>query len=184
MNYNYDLGFNVDRYKLAEIFNNIPGYSASFDNTINHMVSIKKPYYIPPEHDVLRKKDKVKCNSFRVYKTGLVTQSGPNEDIMEPAYIDFNQIIMQIRDQIEREGGEVTLRFREFTNEKQEMVQINGIFYPREDLLANAEPGSILRPFDVITIEPKEHFYVTSNESDYYSYDTTLDDVLGCSDDE
>ena len=58
------------------------------------------PYKLPEGQKSLRKKDKVPCHTFIVYKSGIVTQSGPGEELMEEVYYKFMGIIKDILPQI------------------------------------------------------------------------------------
>jgi len=111
VNYNFHIGFNVNRKNLAEYINGMYGFHASFDNSINHSVTIELPYEPSEEQSMIRKKKKVFRHTFLVYKSGLVTQSGPNEDLMEDAYNLFIQAIHEIRSHVERPGI-ITIRYR------------------------------------------------------------------------
>lgn len=97
VNFNYSLGCKIDRHMLKKLINEYDGFYAQFDNSIVHYVTIKCPYESP---DVKKKKNKVKCHSFLVYKSGLVTQSGPNEDLMKEVYQKFMNIFSEIHDQV------------------------------------------------------------------------------------
>lgn len=98
VNYNYDLGFNVDRWELCTRINGYRGFTAQYENTTDHSVTIHLPYDIP-DHlvDVISKKNKSTKHTFLVYKSGLVTQSGPCEELCREAYNYFNDIIRRIR---------------------------------------------------------------------------------------
>ena len=98
VNYNYDLGFDIDRWKLYSHINGLNGFSARYENTTDHCVTIQLPYEIP-DHllDVIVKKNKTQKHSFLVYKSGLVTQSGPCEELSREAYNLFNSTIKTLR---------------------------------------------------------------------------------------
>jgi len=99
VNYNYALGFNIDQWKLAQKINGLHGFQARFENTVDRSVMIKLPY-IPKSSRLSRRKDKIPCHTFMVYKKGLVTQSGPNEELMADVYYLFNSTIDEIKDDI------------------------------------------------------------------------------------
>lgn len=44
VNYNYDLGFNINRPALARLFDGLDGFTARFDNAVEHSVTIELPY--------------------------------------------------------------------------------------------------------------------------------------------
>jgi hypothetical protein len=94
VNYNYHLGFNVNRQRLKDVFDAVGGgWCVRYDPLIDHTVTIQIPYQVPPEAEFMRKPDKVHCHTFMVQKSGVVTQSGPDETIMKPAYYVFMNII-------------------------------------------------------------------------------------------
>lgn len=104
VNFNYDLGFNVSRLALIHKINGLNGFTARFRNTADHNVTIELPYEIPKDMKIIRRKDRVPCHTFLVYRSGLVTQSGPNEELMKPAYKLFNATMNSIRSEISRPG--------------------------------------------------------------------------------
>lgn len=104
VNFNYDLGFDVNRWELYRHINGRNGFKARYDNTVDHSVTIELPYEVPAHMRITRRKDKIPCHIFIVYKSGLVTQSGPNEELMRTAYNLFNSTINEIRSLIIKEG--------------------------------------------------------------------------------
>lgn len=98
VNYNYDLGFDINRGELTRRIHKFGEFSAIYNNMAGHNVTISLPY---KEHgdDVCRKKD-TKLIKFIVYHSGKVTQSGPSEDLNEEAYNKFIEAIDIIRPHI------------------------------------------------------------------------------------
>lgn len=102
INYSYNLDFTIDRLALAEAINGLNGFVARYDNTVQHNVTVILPYDDPA-------KTKKKCrHCFIVYRSGFVTQSGPDRDRMRQAYNLFRQTIEQIRPIIENPRKQVT----------------------------------------------------------------------------
>lgn len=101
VNFNYSLGCEIDRHQLKTLINQYDGFYAQFDNSIVHYVTIKSPYECD---DAKKKRNKKSCHSFLVYKSGLVTQSGPNEQLMKEAYKKFMDIFQEIKDQVKIES--------------------------------------------------------------------------------
>lgn len=116
VNYNYDLGFDINRWALAQRINGFNGFISRYNNTVDHSVTIELPYELGPNMKNPRRKNKVPCHIFIVYKSGLVTQSGPNEELMRDAYNQFNQTINQIRPLIIKLGESRPLRFKPVRN--------------------------------------------------------------------
>ena len=112
INYNYDLGFMINRQMLVTMINREKGspFLARHENLIDHNVTVEYP--IESLRHV-KKKGKNPCCTILVYGSGLVTQSGPSEEIMRQVYDQFNDIIRQIRpyvekvERVERSGKEV-----------------------------------------------------------------------------
>lgn len=92
INYNYGLGFTIDRVKLRDFFSMREGFFARYDNTTEHIVTVEVPYDY-----VKKKKNKIPKITFLIYTSGLVTQSGASEDIMEKIYYDFMNVIKDIK---------------------------------------------------------------------------------------
>jgi hypothetical protein len=81
-NYNYSLGFKVNRWLLRQAVNGHDGFIASYNNSTQHHVKIQLPFEdfeYENYKDVSREKKKqkkIKYHSFFIYKSGIVTQSG------------------------------------------------------------------------------------------------------------
>lgn len=112
VNYNYDLGFSVRRYELVRQINGRNGFFARYNNSIEHNVTIELPYEVPEQHKAMRKKNKNPCHIFLVYMSGLVTQSGPGEELMRDAYYRFNETINSIRHLIFKDELPRTLKYK------------------------------------------------------------------------
>lgn len=112
VNYNYDLGFHIDRYQLVTRINGLNGFYARYDNAVEHNVTIELPYEVPANHRAMRRKNKHPCHTFLVYMSGLVTQSGPGEELMREAYYRFNATINSIREHIMKPNIPRSLKYR------------------------------------------------------------------------
>ena len=78
-NYNYSLGFRVNRWVLRQTVNGKDGFIASYNNSTQHHVKIQLPfedYEYEIGKDEKKKQKKIKYHSFFIYKSGIVTQSG------------------------------------------------------------------------------------------------------------
>lgn len=111
INYSYSLGMSVNRWKLASTINGRDGFIVKYNNTTDHCVTISLPYELTEEMKKIRRKNKKTCHTFMVYKSGTVTQSGPNVDMMREAYEKFRNIIKSIKDEISNEGKEFNLKY-------------------------------------------------------------------------
>lgn len=114
VNFNYDLGFSINRWELSKNISQFPGFISRYDNTTDHSVTIQLPYELTDEMKKTRKSKKKPYHTFIVYKSGLVTQSGPNEELIEGAYIYFNRAIQNLRPLIGK-GGTGNIRKIKYT---------------------------------------------------------------------
>lgn len=110
VNYNFELGHRIDRYQFATMINGRNGIHSRYDNMANHNVTVE----IPLENEVLlaeeikriqlitsnkatSKPSKSKKQiTIMVYRTGKITYSGPNEDIMRKYYNIFMDEVAKI----------------------------------------------------------------------------------------
>jgi len=117
VNKNYNLGFLIDRHALAKYLFNYKNFVTYYDPAANIYVKVNIPFYITEGSNIHRKtKKKPKKDEngniipeehyhrFMVYKTGSVTQTGPNLELTEIAYKEFRDAIELFRDKIEREA--------------------------------------------------------------------------------
>ena len=101
-NYNYDLGFLINRDELAQRLKNETNFVVIYDNSVNYYIKIELPYIRDESFDKIRKKPKVPKHTILVYKSGKVTQSGPGYDLMKICYDKFRIEICKFRPYIER----------------------------------------------------------------------------------
>lgn len=101
VNYNYSLGFEVNRTMLNKYIDGRNGFISRYNNALASSVTIELPY--PPRGDAVarRRKNKIPHHTLLVYKSGSVTQSGPGEALMRDAYYLFMETIREIRNFIE-----------------------------------------------------------------------------------
>ncbi len=104
INYSYSLGMSIDRWELANNIGGKYGFIARYNNSTDHCVTISLPYKII--------KKKTKCHTFMVYKSGIVTQSGPSIDTMYDAYYLFMNTIMEIRQYIIQNDKSFNLKYK------------------------------------------------------------------------
>lgn len=97
VNYNYSLGFEVDRAKLNTFINNNNGFISRFNNEFANCVTVELPYEPPSGAAIKRRKNKIPHVTFLVYHSGSVTLSGPGGSIMEDAYYLFMHTIESLR---------------------------------------------------------------------------------------
>lgn len=100
VNYNYYLGFRVDRMALNELINGRDGFMSRFNHEMAHAVTIEMPYESPQGSNTKRRKNKVPHHSFMVYTSGAVTQSGPGPELMRDVYYKFMKCIHDLKDHI------------------------------------------------------------------------------------
>jgi len=112
INYSYSLGMAIDRWKLANCIQNLNGFKARYCNSTDHSVTISLPYELSEEERGSRRKNKPTRHTFMVHKSGIVTQSGPNIDLMRGAYYRFMVTINQIRKDIIQKNKPFNLKYR------------------------------------------------------------------------
>jgi hypothetical protein len=105
VNYNYDLGFDINRGELTKRIHMYNEFTAIYDNMVGHNVTISLPYKTQST-DICRKRD-TKLIKFIVYHSGKVTQSGPSEELNEEAYKKFIETIDIIRPHVAKQKTDV-----------------------------------------------------------------------------
>jgi hypothetical protein len=98
VNFNYSLGGPIDRFELMKHFNGKGNFYSHFDNSTEHYVTIELPYKV--KDPSRKKKSKKPCHTFLVYQSGLVTQSGPDEEMMKEAYLEFMAVYEDVREMV------------------------------------------------------------------------------------
>jgi hypothetical protein len=101
VNFNYSLGGAIDRFELMKHFNGRGNFYSHFDNSTEHYVTVELPYVV--KDPLKKKKSKKPCHTFLVYQSGLVTQSGPDEEMMKEAYLEFISVYEEFKDAIVKE---------------------------------------------------------------------------------
>lgn len=99
VNYNFYIGFAVDRWTLCrEIRNlNIKGVKTRFLNTVDNSARITIEYEIPEYlKDYIRKREEKKRFTILVHKTGQATLTGPHPDMNKSAYCYFMKILSMV----------------------------------------------------------------------------------------
>lgn len=101
VNYNYPLGFQVDRTALNRLINGRSGFVSRYQNALANCVTVELPYTPSDETKMKRRKNKIPHHTFLVYRSGSITQSGPGGEIMRDAYYSFMNLISELKPQIE-----------------------------------------------------------------------------------
>lgn len=103
INYSYSLKMNIDRWSLAQLIDGHEGFRARYNNTTDHHVTVTLEYTANPEESISRKG--LQNHTWMIYKSGIVTQSGPSPALMAPVYYKFMNFIESIKDQIVIKDG-------------------------------------------------------------------------------
>ena len=101
-NYNYDLGFLINRYEMAKRMRDETDFTVIYDNTKAYYIKLELPYVRDESFERIRKKNEVPKHTLMVYKSGKVTQSGPGFEQMKICYDKFRTEILRLRPYIER----------------------------------------------------------------------------------
>ena len=114
VNFSYSLNMIINRPALARCIDGVDGFKAYYNNTTDHCVTVVLPYKPTKEMKLLKKNKANKENqhTFMIYKSGLVTQSGPNLPLVRGAYIKFNNFIRSVADQVRQKDASFTVKFR------------------------------------------------------------------------
>lgn len=116
VNYNYSLGFEVDRYLLNLYIDQQHGFISRYNNALATSVTIELPYDPPAGTSIKRRKNKIPHHTFLVYKSGSVTQSGPGGTLMHDAYYLFMNVISQLKPYIEYGKNPATYQYQSGVN--------------------------------------------------------------------
>ena len=111
INYSYSIGGAIDRWELANRIKDRNGFISKYDNSVDHSVTISLPYEIPEHKRGTKRKKKPPCHTFMVYRSGIVTQSGPDMDMMRDAYYLFRDTIDDIKDEIIQKNVPFSLKY-------------------------------------------------------------------------
>lgn len=101
LNYNYSLGFRINRFKLNELMDGHNGFVSRYNNALRTSVTIERPYDPVNTRVIKRRKGKITKHTFLVYGSGSVMQSGPGGESMRDIYYEFRNIIEELRPYIE-----------------------------------------------------------------------------------
>jgi len=101
VNYNFSLGFEVDRIKLNQFIDGQQGFISRFNNALSSSVTIELPYTPSGETFLKKRKNKVPHTTFLIYRSGSCTLSSVNNIILKPAYYSFMNIISKLKPYIE-----------------------------------------------------------------------------------
>jgi len=101
VNYNYSLGFEVDRIRLNQFIDGKHGFISRYNNALATSVTIELPYTPEEGTAIKRRKNKVPHHTFLVYRSGSVTQSGPGGELIKDAYYLFMNTILELRHYIQ-----------------------------------------------------------------------------------
>lgn len=108
VNYNYNLGFTVNRDKLNELIDGRNGLYSHYDSSLVYCVTVELPYEQILDYTAKKIKKEIPHHTFLIYSSGAVTQSGPcsstqpgrGSTIMEEAFNIFMKTIDEIKDDI------------------------------------------------------------------------------------
>ncbi len=108
VNYNYNLGFKVNRDRLNELIDGRNGLYSHYDNALVNSVTVELPYDTILDYTAKKTKKEIPHHTFLIYGSGAVTQSGPCSasqpgqcsSLMKDAFHIFMSTIMEIKDEI------------------------------------------------------------------------------------
>jgi hypothetical protein len=98
VNYNYSLGYAIDRIALNNAINGLNGFSSFYLPDLKKQVTVELLYNVEGDDEIAPKKPKDKPrHTFLVYKPGAVTQSGPGGPKMKAAFDLFIRTMEEIK---------------------------------------------------------------------------------------
>lgn len=117
VNYSYSINMGINRALLARCVDELSRtdgfeFKAYYNNTTDYCVTIHMPYKVPNDMKLIKNKRNNKVHTFMVYESGIVTQSGPNIEMMKSAYIKFNNMIRMIANRISLKQLQYKLKYK------------------------------------------------------------------------
>lgn len=103
-NYNYSLGFDINRSSLNKLIDGKNGFISRYNNALSVHVTVELPYVADTTMSIKRRKNKIPHHTFLIYRSGSVTQSGPGGKIMEDTYYLFMKTIAAYKNSVEYKG--------------------------------------------------------------------------------
>lgn len=101
VNYNFDIGFRIDRERLDMFINERNGFFSRYNNEHATCVTVEFPY-VPEENGNIKiKKNKVHKISFLNYSSGMTTLSSNGNSITRDVYYLYMNTIRELRPYIE-----------------------------------------------------------------------------------
>jgi len=105
-NYNYDLGFEINRSEFVNQLRQDDNFNVIYDNSLRYYITVEVPYTRDESFKTIRKKSKAPKHTFLVYKSGHVTQSGPGGQLMKEVYEKFRTAVNKFKHLARKEGTE------------------------------------------------------------------------------
>lgn len=95
MNYNFNLGYSIDRHRLNVKLGGKNGFMTMYDNKIHSAVTVTLIYESKNRYRHMKKKTKIPKFTWMVYRGGAVTFTGPGR-LMDDAYNLFRRTLLEI----------------------------------------------------------------------------------------
>ena len=159
VNYNYSLGFEIDRDRLNQCIDGQNGFISRYNNALATSVTIELPYEPPADSAIKRRKGKIPHHTFLVYRSGSVTQSGPGGKLMETAYYLFINTIISI------------IPFIHYINPQTPRTNLlttprtNLLTTPRTNLLTTPRTNLLTTPRTNLLMTPRITLHATPNNN-------------------
>jgi hypothetical protein len=102
VNYNFSLGFKVDRGLLDQYINGRDGFVSRYNNALSTSVTVELPYEPLPHRAIKTRSGKTPHHTFLIYFSGSITLStGLGGKSMKNVYENFMKIIEELKPYIE-----------------------------------------------------------------------------------
>lgn len=123
VNYNFSLGFEVDRLLLNEAIDGQEGFVSRYNNALSTSVTIELPYEYPETRMIKSRANKKPKHTFLVYRSGSITFSSSSMSLMKPIYEKFRRLINELRPYIEYRGNNQNSNNTIIKNPKVELLE-------------------------------------------------------------
>lgn len=95
VNYNYTLDFPISPFHLHERLEHIHSdFYSDYWNMYTGDIKLNLPY--DPGQENIKRKKKVQCHTFKIYKSGKIIQHGPGGELAKQAYVKMLKLLKNV----------------------------------------------------------------------------------------
>jgi TATA-box binding protein (TBP) (component of TFIID and TFIIIB) len=100
VNFNYNVGFKINRDKLNDTIDGKNGFLSHYDNALVNHVTVELPYKVDGKLVYRKNGKKLACYTWLIYASGNCVQSGPNQELMRKAFELFIRTMYELKPDI------------------------------------------------------------------------------------